>query len=141
MSLRAILGDVSTPNVELVHQAFDALNRRDLDWLISHCDPDVEMHMRGVAGEPVLYVGAAGMREYFRDIGEIWESVEFVLEDVRDLGDSVLVIFRQRFRGRGSGVDVEGRSACTFRLRDGALTELRSYRDVAEGLAAVGLDD
>jgi ketosteroid isomerase-like protein len=59
------------------------LNRRDLDWLVAHCDPGVEMHMRG---------------------------------------------------------DVEARTACTYRLRDGALTELRSYRDAAEGLAASGLD-
>ena len=53
-------------------------------------------------------------------------------------GDRVFVILRQRFRGRGSGVDVEGRVAS--RRRDGALSELRSYRDVAEGLAAAGLD-
>jgi ketosteroid isomerase-like protein len=136
----AILGDVSTRNVELTNEAFDAMNHRDLDWLIAHCDPGVEMHMRGVAGEPVRYVGPAGVREYFRDIAEIWESVEFVPEEIRDLGDNVFVILRQRFRGRGSGVDVEGRLACTHRLRDGALIELRSYCDVAEGLAAAGLD-
>ena len=53
-------------------------------------------------------------------------------------GDRVFVILRQRFRGRGSGVDVEGRVAC--RLRHGALTELRSYLEVAAGLAAAGLD-
>lgn len=139
MSLRAILGDVSTRNVELTDQAFEAMNRRDVEWLTAHCDPDVEMHMRGVADEPVLYVGAEGMREYFRDIAEIWESVEFVPEEIRDLGDSVFVILRQRFRGRGSGLDVEGRLACTYRLRDGALIELRAYRDVAEGRAAAGL--
>ena len=79
---------MSTPIVELTHGAFEAMNHRDLDWLVAHCDPGVEMHMRGVAGEPVLYVGAAGIRDYFRDIAEIWETVEFVPEDVRDLGDT-----------------------------------------------------
>jgi ketosteroid isomerase-like protein len=132
---------VSTRNVELTNQAFEAMNRRDLDWLTAHCDPSVEMHMHGVTGEPVLYVGAEGMRDYFRDIAEIWESVEFVPEEIRDLGDRIFVILRQRFRGRGSGVDVEGRLACTYRLRDDALIELRSYRDVAEGRAAAGVDE
>jgi hypothetical protein len=66
--VRAILGDVSTRNLELTHQAFEAIHRRDLDWLVAYCDPGVEMHMRGVAGEPVGYVGAAGIREYLRDI-------------------------------------------------------------------------
>jgi hypothetical protein len=30
---------VSTPNVELAHEAIGAMNRRDLDWLIAHSDP------------------------------------------------------------------------------------------------------
>jgi ketosteroid isomerase-like protein len=98
------------------------------------------MHMRGVRGRAGAVHGRAGIRDYFRDIAEIWVTVEFVPEDVRDLGDRVFVILRQRFRGRGSGVDVETRTACTYRLRGGALTELRSYADVAEGLAAAGLD-
>ena len=38
-------------------------------------------------GEPAPYVSAAGVRDYFRDLAEIWESVEFVPEDIRDLGD------------------------------------------------------
>jgi ketosteroid isomerase-like protein len=41
---------VPTPNEELVHQAFEALNRRDVDWLIAHCAPGVEMHMHGGDG-------------------------------------------------------------------------------------------
>jgi hypothetical protein len=45
---------VSTPIVKRTHRAFEAMNRRDLDWLVAHCDPRVEMHMRAVAGEPVL---------------------------------------------------------------------------------------
>ena len=88
----------------------------------------------------MLYVGAAGIREYFRDMAEIWESIEFVPEEIRDLGDRLLVIFRQRARGRGSGVDVENRAACTYRLRDGVLIELRSYPEVAEAAAAAGVD-
>jgi ketosteroid isomerase-like protein len=130
---------VSTPNVELAYEAIGAMNRRDLDWLIAHSDPGVEMHMHGVAGEPVQYVGAAGIRDYFRDMGEIWELMEFSLEEVRDLGDRVFILLGQRFRGRGSGVDVENTTAVVFRLRAGVLTELRSYLDVADGLAAAGL--
>lgn len=67
---------MSTRNVELTNQTFDAMNRRDVDWLVAHSDPGIELHMHGVAGEPVLYVGASGIRDYFRDIAEIWESVE-----------------------------------------------------------------
>lgn len=116
------------------------MNRRDLDWLIAHSDPGIELHMHGVAGEPVLYMGASGIRDYFRDMAEIWESVEFVPEDIRDLGDRIFVIVRQRFRGRGSGIDVESRVGSVCRLRGEVVIEMRSYADVGEALAAAGLD-
>jgi len=111
---------VSTRNLELTQQAFEAINRRDLDWLIAHCDPGVEMHMRGVAGEPVRYVGPAGVREYFRDIAEIWESVEFVPEEIRDLGDSVrdpeAEVPREGERGRRRGQDLRAPTGCATAL-------------------------
>ena len=45
-SRRSPLGDtgraMSQENVELLHRAYDAFNRRDLDALLALCDPDVE---------------------------------------------------------------------------------------------------
>jgi ketosteroid isomerase-like protein len=73
-------------------------------------------------------------------MAEIWESIEFSADDIRDLGDRVLVILRHRLRGRGSGVDVEATVGCVFELRDGVLIEMRSYPELADALAAVGLD-
>jgi ketosteroid isomerase-like protein len=131
---------VSTSNVELMTAAYRALSRRDPDWLIAHSDPGVELHMYGVAGEAVLYAGSSGIREYFRDLDEIWESGEYVPEDMRDLGDRIVVIVRQRLRGRGSGIDVESTVGCVCRLRGDLLTEMRAYDDPEEALAAVGLE-
>jgi ketosteroid isomerase-like protein len=131
---------VTTSNVELTTEAYGALNRRDVDWLIAHSDPGVEMHMHGVAGEAVLYLGESGIRDFFRDMDEIWDSVEFVPEDIRDLGNRILVVVRQRFRGRGSGIDLGSTVACVYQLRGGLVTEMRTYLEIAEALAAVGLD-
>jgi ketosteroid isomerase-like protein len=33
---------MSQENLELLHRAYDAFNRRDLDALLALCDPDVE---------------------------------------------------------------------------------------------------
>lgn len=126
-------------NIELTRDAYDAINRRDIEWLSARVHPDVEMHMFGIAGVPVVYRGAAGIREYFRDMDELWEWFEAVPEEIRDLGDRVFVIGRQRFRGRASGIEVEERSALVFHLRDGLLTEMRAYQSVEDALAAAGL--
>jgi hypothetical protein len=73
-------------------------------------------------------------------MAEIWESIAYSAEDVRDLGDRLFLVLRQRFRGRGSGVDVESRVGCVFELRAEVLIEMRSYPDVADALAAAGLE-
>jgi ketosteroid isomerase-like protein len=43
---------VSARNIELVREAIDAMNRGDLEWLVEHAAPDIEIRSRGVADEP-----------------------------------------------------------------------------------------
>ena len=127
--------------MELTREAYAAMNRRDADWLSEHCDPDVQLHMIGVAGLPVLYTGADGIREYFRDMAEIWESFEVIPEEIRDGGDRVVVLNRQRLRGRTSGAEVEETNAAVYELRDGVVTSMRTYATAADALAAAGLHE
>jgi ketosteroid isomerase-like protein len=133
-------GGVSSRNVQLVREAFDAVNRGDAEWLIEHSAADVEIRGRGVAGEPVRYTGAAGIREYFHDMAESWQSMELVPEEIREVGDRVLAIANRRLRGRGSGIDVEDKVGVVYELRDGFAIRISGYRDVAEALAYLGSD-
>jgi ketosteroid isomerase-like protein len=132
---------MSQDNVEMLRGAYAAINRRDADWLIEHSDPNIEMHMSGVAGEPVLYTGAAGIREWFRDMAESWQSFEFVPEDIRDLGDRLFASVIGRLRGRASGIDVDARQGIVIEFRNGKAATIRSYRDVADALEAAGLPE
>jgi hypothetical protein len=74
---------VSTSKNELAREDCAAISRRDADWLIEHSHSDIEMHMTGVAGEPVLYSGWDGIREWLHDTAEIWESMEMLPERSR----------------------------------------------------------
>ena len=128
-----------SPNEEFARQAYDAINRRDVEWLIERSHPAIQMHMQGVADVPVLYTGVSGVRDYFRDMGEIWESFKVTPEEIRALGDRVLVIARGRLRGRASAIDVDNRTGSVFTLRDGLVTEIRTYRTLDDARAAAGL--
>jgi ketosteroid isomerase-like protein len=132
---------VSSENVDRTREAFAALSRGDAEWLIAHSDPEIELHLQGVAGEPVRYTGAEGIRDYFHDMAESWESFGFEPEEIRDLGDSVFAIAIQRLRGRASGIDVETKIGAVVDLRDGKAWRLRGFLDVADALAAAGLDE
>jgi ketosteroid isomerase-like protein len=131
---------VATANVELTKEAYLAMNRGDIDWLIAHSDPELEMHFRGVAGEPVLYEGASGIREYFRDMAEIWDSVEYMPQDIRDLGDRTFTILKRRLCGKRCGLKLEDTVVCVCALRAGAVTQIWAYRDLDEALADSRLD-
>lgn len=118
---------MSAGNAELVREACAAISRRDARWLIDRCDPAIELHMVGVAGEPVLYTGHAGIREWLGDLAEIWESIEFIPEEIDDRGDRVVATVLQRFRGRASGLQLEARAELVCELRDGKAVRLRTH--------------
>ena len=109
--------------------------------MIEASHPDFEMHLVGVGGEPVYYAGSSGIREFFRDVAESWESFRFEATDLRDLGDSVLVLGHVRGRGRVSGVEVDDEWGWIVELRDSRAASLRGFLDHREALEAAGLSE
>jgi ketosteroid isomerase-like protein len=131
---------MSRENVEIVLSGVAAMNRGDTAGFSALCDTRFAMRLVGVVGEPVSYLGADGVSQFFRDMGESWADWGFEVEEARDLGDRVLITGRQRGRGRVSGVEVDSPRACVVEVRDGAVRELRYYTEPAEALSAVGLE-
>jgi ketosteroid isomerase-like protein len=105
--------------------------------LASH--PDFEMHLVGVGGEPVEYLGESGIREWFRDVAQSWESFRFEATDLRDLGDRLLILGQVRGRGRVSGVEVDDRMAWIIEVSEGKASGLRGFLDQREALEVAGM--
>jgi ketosteroid isomerase-like protein len=129
---------MSRQNVETVGRAIDALGEGIPKPFIALCDPQFETQLVGVVGVPVHYDGAEGIREFVTDMEESWTSFGFEVEDVRDLGDRVLVL-GERGRGRARGVDVASRRAMVIGFEGGAITSLRFFTEPGEALEVVGL--
>jgi ketosteroid isomerase-like protein len=87
----------------------------------------------------VHYKGADGVRQFVADMGESWASFAFEIEDARDLGDRVLIVGKQRGRGRSSGIDVESERAFIVELWRGRLISLRFFLQPDDALEAAGL--
>ena len=113
----------------------------DPEQLISAAGPDFEMHLVGVGGEDVHYAGEAGIREFFADVEQSWESLVFEGTDFRELGDRVLVLADVHGRGRTSGIQVNDRWGWIVELRDGRAVSLRGYLDERLALEAAGLSE
>ena len=132
---------MSRENVEIVLRGVAALNRGDPEAFNAVCDARFEMRLVGAVGEPVSYVGADGVFQFFHDMDEIWEDWGFEVEQARDLDQDVLITGRQTGRGRVSGVEVDSPRACVIAVHDGAVTDLRYFTEPAEALEAVGLSE
>jgi ketosteroid isomerase-like protein len=133
---------MSEENIEVVQRAFGMVTiPGDSEAMIAASHPDFEMHLIGVGGEPVSYVGERGIREFFRDVAQSWDSFQFNATEIRDLGDRVLVLGDVRGRGRVSGAEVADRWAWIVDLRAGRAVRLRGFLDQSEALEAAGLSD
>ena len=92
----------------MIQQLADAYNNRDPDAFAAVFDPECDWH-------PVLtrteddpgYHGHSGIRRWIDDVDEMYEYVKFDVhfDDLRDVGDRLLVGGRLHARGRESGAD------------------------------------
>src|SRR5215211_564851 len=130
---------MSQENVEIVRRAHEALNAGNLDELMTLCHPGFRLDMSDRVLNPATYEGQDGLRRFYSDVQEVWERYVWEPEALRDEGDSVVALLQTTGRGRGSGVEIERKTAMLWTLRDGKALSSRFFRDPQRALEAVGL--
>ena len=63
------------------------------------------------------------------------------VEELKDAGDQVLAVLREREVGRASGVRVEATHVAVWTLADGKVARLINYYDRDRALADLGLEE
>jgi ketosteroid isomerase-like protein len=126
---------MSQENVERVHRAYDAFNRRDLDAFLALMDSEVELTTRimELEGGPD-YRGHDGVWEWWRDLLAVFP--DFNILEVRDRDDFMIVAVR--VRGHGVFEEVVWQAV---KMRDGKATWWRNFGSEAEALEAAGLSE
>jgi ketosteroid isomerase-like protein len=132
---------MSQENLEIVRTVVDAWNRRDWDAVFRHAAPDVEWDTTGDLGEwrGVHTTRDQVMRAWER-FAEPWESVDVEVEQLIDAGDQVVSRQLGTCRGR-DGIEVTVHNNFLWRLRDGAITRVVSFREFEDALEAAGLSE
>jgi ketosteroid isomerase-like protein len=133
---------VSEEKVEVVRQSFEAIGRWDIDMVLELYDENVEFQpLTGTRVESGGYNGHAGVRAYFEEVAEVWSEMLPRVEDVRTVGDEVVVLGGCAVRGRGSGVESDTPMAWVITVRDGKVLRHRGYHTRGDALEAVGLGE
>jgi ketosteroid isomerase-like protein len=129
-------------NIEIIKKSFEAFNRRDPEAYLRYVREDYEWRpFLFAAVEGGVYRGHEGVREWFANLDEFFESFSAEVAEVRDLGDRVLVLGTLHGRGRGSGVPVESPVGIVVELdADGMARRGVAFTSHAEALAHAGLE-
>jgi ketosteroid isomerase-like protein len=128
-------------NVEIVRRSLEAFGRGDFETAFAAYDPDIVWCTAADEPDQQIYRGIAGLRGFVESSDELWEdrfagTMEF--EDFIERGDWVIVPWRARLRGRGSGISVAVNETYAVQVRDGRIVRVDEYRTVDEALAQRG---
>jgi ketosteroid isomerase-like protein len=128
---------MSSQNAEIVLRAHEALNSGDIDALVTLCDTSFRLDMSERVFNPAVYEGHDGIRRFYSEVRDVWESYVWEPEQLIEAGHEVVVLLRSTGKGRGSGVEVERQTAMVWSVREGRAVALRFFRDRGQALRAV----
>ena len=130
---------MSQENVEIVQRFYSAWSRDELPGPSELIHPEIEYVNPPEAVEPGTARGLAEFSRAVAKVFEAWETWQMEPERFTAVGDQVAVVLRYRARGRGSGVDIEGRESALWTLRDGKVLRYAWFQGPGEALEAAGL--
>ena len=136
---------MSQENVEVVQRAVEAWNADDLDAFLAELHADLEWHPSiepGLEGTATIYRGHDGARKAWREYrGEAWERLTSRPQEVRDLGESVLLLGRIEITARTTGIEFSQEIGELFEFRGGKIVRTRDFLTHADALDAAGLSE
>lgn len=128
-------------NVDIVREAYDAVNLGDLDMAVSRIAPDMEYVASGaVPGATGVFMGPEGVKEFIAGLYEEFDEPRADVSELLDAGDQVVVSATARGRGKLSGVETTWDTWQLWTVRDGKLVRGQGFTSREEALAAAGLD-
>lgn len=119
---------MSQEDVDLLREAYEDFYRGDFTALLDKVDPGVVTERVAPLPDPAVYHGPEGILESLAEWTEDFDDFELRAEEVTDVGGGRFVVqIRQRARGRGSGVEVEGEFWFVHETSGGKLVRLKMF--------------
>ena len=129
-------------NVEVVRRFYDSWSERNFDAIMECVAADVEFDWtESRSPYQGVYRGRDGIMRFWHDQLEAWEEFRIELVEAIECDpETMLAVTSVRGRGRGSGIDLEAAGAAIWRLRDGAIAQVKLFQGKDEALEALRLE-
>jgi ketosteroid isomerase-like protein len=127
---------MSQENTELVRRVNNAFNRGDFEAWLANADPDVRIRSSFTGQE---YHGLEGAREWWREVRGAFSDFQIEHEELRDVGDFVLVRAAIRGHGTDSSAPFDTTAWMVMEFRKGKCVASLNFLSEADALEAAGL--
>jgi ketosteroid isomerase-like protein len=130
---------MSPENLAVIHEVYEAMNRRDVAALEKLADlyPDYEWRNGTDMPESQLRVGRENTIGYVRDLFNTFDQTHTTIREVIDCGDAgAIFLVRHRVRGAVSGAEVERDEVHFWRTVDGRIAGLDEFLTLEEAREA-----
>jgi ketosteroid isomerase-like protein len=132
---------MSRENVKLVGSSYEAFAHGDTQAALAAYSHDTEWDDTRFRPEGKVHRGREELSELVRTWVGTWTDYSIELERVEDAGDRVVVIYRERGTGKGSGLEVNTQVGLVVTVQNGEIIRTVVYSTAAEALEAVGLSE
>ena len=131
---------MSRENVDLVRRALMAWQSGAVGEMDELVAADAEWRPSPLSrASREVYVGPEGIRDWASEMVGRHSEIRNEIDDVRDLGDRVLVLGRVREMAEGK-VRLDAQLAWLFEIAGGRIVGGRGFADPAEAYRVAGLD-
>jgi ketosteroid isomerase-like protein len=136
---------MSQENVDTIQRARDAWDADDLDAFLAELDPEAEWHTaieQALEGRGTAYRGHDGARKAWDEYhGEAWGGFTTQLQEIRDLGEAVLLLGHLGLTGTTTGIEFTQEFGQLVTFRGGKILRSADFLSHAEALEAAGLEE
>jgi len=125
-------------SIDVVKQVYEAFGEGDMQRFFGMLSENAQWDHRGPPDVPIshLYVGRAGVEEFFTIMNATQEFLEFEPREYFGSGNRVVALGFHRFRVKETGKEWESEFAHAFTIEDGQVTAWRPIHDMtAEAMA------
>jgi ketosteroid isomerase-like protein len=133
---------MSQETIEIVRRSFEAFARGDFDAAFSAYDASIKWRTAADEPDQRTYRGIEEVGDFVGSLADPWaDRFEGVMEfeAMIDGGNFVVVPWRARVQGRGSGIGVDLRETYVVHVLGGKIVGVEEYRSTEQALEAVGL--
>jgi ketosteroid isomerase-like protein len=126
------------PGTQVVREIIEALNAGDIEAMLAHMRPDFEWTPLEASPIARVYRGREEVRHYVEDWLMTFEDLRLELDELREVGDQIVVLVHGQGRGRASGLQLDNSFCQVWTVRGGTAERMEEHETLDDGLAAVG---